>query len=307
MNGNFPAVEINQLRYFIAAAERGSFRKAAAALGIQESSISRRVRDLEDELGASLFHRYNGGVSLTQAGQQFLRRARGALKQIEHGSKDVAAVGRGEDGHIKVGIFSSLAAGFLSDLLFVFKADHPGVHIELIEGNPSEHIAAIRQLRMDVAFLTGTTQWPDCETEHLWTERVFAVLPRDHPLAGKRKLDWSDLTGHRFIVSDGAPGPEIYDYLVQGMASLGHHPEIKPQYVGRDCLLSFVAIDRNLTLTSEASTAMRLPRIVYRPLINELLPFSAVWCPQNDNPACQRLRSLARSMARSKTMANISV
>ena len=103
-------LEFRQIRYFLAAAEYGSFRKAALALGIQESAISRRVRDLEDELGASLFQRHNGGVCLTLAGQQFVRRARKALQQIDCGAKDVAAIGRSERGHIKVGIFSSLAS-----------------------------------------------------------------------------------------------------------------------------------------------------------------------------------------------------
>lgn len=62
-------LELRQIRYFLAAAEHGSFLKAASALEIQESAISRRIRDLEDELGASLFQRHNGGVCLTLAGQ----------------------------------------------------------------------------------------------------------------------------------------------------------------------------------------------------------------------------------------------
>ena len=65
------AVRLNQLRYFVAAVDYGSLRKAAAALSVQESSISRRIRDLEDELGASLFMRHAGGVRLTVAGREF--------------------------------------------------------------------------------------------------------------------------------------------------------------------------------------------------------------------------------------------
>ncbi|MFL0419287.1 LysR family transcriptional regulator, partial [Sphingomonas sp. 179-A 4D3 NHS] len=100
------AVRLNQLRYFVAAVDYGSFRKAAAALSVQESSISRRIRDLEDELGASLFMRHAGGVRLTVAGREFLRNARHALRQIDIGVTKVAAVGRAEQGLIKVGIVS---------------------------------------------------------------------------------------------------------------------------------------------------------------------------------------------------------
>lgn len=291
-------IEFRQIRYFLSAAEHGSFRKAASALGIQESAVSRRIRDLEDHLGASLFQRHSGGVFLTLAGQQFLRRARKALRQIGQGAMDVAAIGRSEDGCIKVGIFSSLASGFLSDLLRAFDKAHARVRIEFIDGDPADHVAAIRQFRLDVAFITGTSEWSDCETDQLWSERVFVVLPCDHPHCGKRELNWHDLAGERFIVSDSAPGPEIHDYLVQRLADLGHHPEIHAQCVGRDNLLSLVAVGRGLTLTSEATTVAQIPGITYRPVANELLPFCAVWSPRNDNPACRRLLSLARSMAR---------
>ena len=127
------AVRLNQLRYFVAAVDYGSFRKAAAALSVQESSISRRIRDLEDELGASLFMRHAGGVRLTVAGREFLRNARHALRQIDIGVTKVAAVGRAEQGLIKVGIFSSLASGFLFDLLRAFGTRHPNVQVDLIE------------------------------------------------------------------------------------------------------------------------------------------------------------------------------
>ncbi|WP_218578582.1 LysR family transcriptional regulator [Vineibacter terrae] len=297
--GEVAVIELRHLRYFIAAADHGSFRKAGADIGVQESAISRRIRDLEDALGASLFQRHSGGVLLTHAGQRFLCRARAALQQIHHGAKDVAAIGRSEDGRVKVGIFSSLASGFLADLLRAYDRDHAGVMVDLVDGNPPEHVAAVRQLQLDVAFITGTSQWPGCETENLWFERVFVVLPIDHPLTAKSRLDWQDLAHETFIVSEAAPGQEIRDYLVQRLAALGHHPDIQLQFVGRDNMLSLVAVGRGLTLTSEATTVARFPGIVYRPVADEILPFSAVWSPRNDNPACRRLLSLARSMSRS--------
>jgi len=291
-------IELRHVHYFVVASEQGSFRKAAKHLNIEESAVSRRIRDLEDNLGASLFHRHHAGVSLTVAGQRFLRRARIALQQIEDGISEVAAVGRSEDGIVKIGIFSSLASGFLFDLMKVFDEKHPRVVVELIEGNPSVHVAAIRQLQIDVAFITGTTEWPDCETEQLWTERVFCVLPTEHRLATKQTLNWHDLARQNFIVSDAAPGPEIHDYLIQRLAGLGHHPNIHPQYVGRDVLMSMVAIGRGLTLTSEATTGAQIPGIVFRPIKDEVLPFSAIWSHRNDNPACRRFLSLARILSR---------
>ena len=292
-------IKLHHLRYFVTAAEYGSFRQAGRAIGIQESTISRRIRDLEDQLGASLFHRHASGVRLTVAGQKYLPRARTALQHIHAGAHDVAAIGQTEQGHIKIGVFSSIASGFLFDLLRAYGKRFHRVRVDLIDGNPAEHIAAVRQLQLDVAFLTGTSLRDGCEVEQLWSEKVFAVLPTDHPLADRAELAWPDLAGERFIISEAPPGQEIYDYLVGRLGKLGHHPEIHCQYVGRDNMLSLVAVGRGLTLTSEATTVAQFPGITYRRMAGEVLPFSAVWSARNDNPACRRLLSLARSIARS--------
>ncbi|WP_394707374.1 LysR substrate-binding domain-containing protein [uncultured Celeribacter sp.] len=291
------SLELRHLRYFVAATEHGSFRKAAIALGIKQSTVSRRIRDLEDRLGASLFQRRATGVTLTQAGGQFWRRPRMALQNVSEGACDVAALGRSEKGRVRIGIFSSLASGFLRDLLDAFDRAHSGVSIELVNGNPAEHIASVRQLQLDVAFITGTSAWAGCDTAHLWTERVFLALPSGHSLAQIHEIEWAQVVGERFIVSNSAPGPEIHDYLVQRLADLGRHPEIEAQAVGRDDLMTLVAIGRGLTLTSEATTAARFPGVLFRPIHGEVLPFSAVWSPQNDNPAWRRLLSIARTMS----------
>jgi DNA-binding transcriptional LysR family regulator len=291
-------IQVRHINYVIAAADHGSFRRAAAALGVQESAVSRRIRDLEDRLGAPLFTRTASGVQLTQAGKQFVQRGRKALSQIGMARAEVSAIGRGEDGEIRIGIFSSLASGFLSDLFQAFGQRHKAVKLSFIDGNPAEHVAAVRHYQLDVAFLTGLASWPDCQSQHLWTERIFAVLPLRHPRAEDVEVTFGDLAGEPFIVSETAPGEEIHDYLVQRLADLGHHPDIQQQAVGRDNLMQLVALGRGLTVTSEATTGMQFPGVVFRPIVGEILPFSAVWASRNDNPAFLRLLDLARSMAR---------
>lgn len=159
----------------------------------------------------------------------------------------------------------------------------------MIDGNPIEHISAIRQLSLDVAFITGTRNWPDCDQRHLWSERVFAVLPIHHALAKNKKLRWRDLAEETFIVSETAPGQEIHDHLVRRIADFGRHPVIQVQHVSRDNLMPLVALDRGLTLVSEAMTVAQFPGVVYLQILGELLPFSAVWSAKNDNPALRRL------------------
>jgi DNA-binding transcriptional LysR family regulator len=201
-------------------------------------------------------------------------------------------------GVVRIGIFSSLASGFLADLLRAFVVSNPAIRPELVEGGPSSHIAAIRRHHLDIAFLTGEPIADGCEIAHLWNERVYVALPRDHELARKREIPWKSLRDRRFIISETDPGPEIHDYLVKHLAEFGHHPSVERHGVGRDNLMHLVAIGQGLTLTSEATTAARFPTVVYRPLAEEILPFCTVWSPQNENPALRRLLSLARSMSK---------
>ena len=290
-------IELRHLRYVVAAAEAASFRKAAKALGVEQSAISRGIRDLEDEIGVALFIRHHSGVNLTQAGHRFLERARRALMQIGDAAYDAASFGRGEQGIVRIGIFTSLASGFLANLMRAYVAANPTVRPDIIEGGPAEHIAAIRCHQLDIAFLTGEPIADGCDRAHLWNERVNVVLPVDHELASNGDLTWKSLQGQNFIVSEADPGPEIHDYLAKHLGDLGHHPSIERHRVGRDNLMHMVALGQGLTVVHEAANAAGFPGVVYRPLSGEVLPFCAIWSPRNDNPAFRRLLSLAKAMS----------
>lgn len=296
-----PEIQLRQLRYVIAAADHGSFRQAALAVGVRESAISRRIRDLEDDAGAALFIRYQRGVTLTEAGKNFVRRARRAINEIDLAVKEVGAAGRVEDGVLRIGIFTSLASGFIAELLERYREQHPGVRTKFVEGAPADHVAAVRLHEIDVAFLTGHPRAAGCEVTRLWCERVFVVLQETHELVAKERIEWADLRGRDFIVSEADPGPEIHDYLFKHLSELGHHPSVErcPVY-NRDTLMQMVALGEGITLTSEATTGTMFPGVVYRLLVTDALPFCAVWSPRNDNPALRRMLSLARSLSKKR-------
>lgn len=286
--------ELRHLRYVLAAAEQRCFRRAARTLSVEPSTISRRIRDLEDNIGAALFIRGHGGVSLTHAGERFVRRARKAMNQITHATLEVGDIGRGQAGVVRIGLISSMASGFIAELLDAYAVDHAGVQIEYVEGGAMDHMPAIQQHRLDIAFLTGAPAVEGCDLAHLWNERVYVVMSCRHELNGKEEVGWSDLRDREFMVSEAPPGPEIHDYLVKHLAELGHSPRVLQHAVYRDTLMQIVANGHSLTLTSEATIAAQFPGVVYRPLAGEILPFCAVWSPRNDNPAFRRLLSLAK-------------
>ncbi|UJX48004.1 LysR family transcriptional regulator [Xanthobacter sp. YC-JY1] len=296
-------MDFRHLRYFIVAAETGSFRRAAAALGVQESSVSRRIRDIEDQTGASLFVRHHGGINLTMAGQRFLHRARHALEHIREGAAEVAAIGRAEGGYLRVGLFSSLSSGFLSALFNQYDLRHQSVHIDFVEGEAHEHINSLRQFRMDIAFVIEMADFADCYASHLWSEPVFVALPQSHRLAYSEALTWKELDAEKILLRDTPAAGRIEDYVVHRMREAGGAPLIEAQRVGRYKLLNLVSAGRGLTLIIESESLVKIPGVIYRPLNGEAVSFHAAWAPKNDNPALQTLLSLARTMARDRMAA----
>nr|WP_313372433.1 LysR substrate-binding domain-containing protein [Brucella intermedia] len=291
-------IQLRNIRFFIAAADLGSIRSAARAFDLDIGTVSRAIRDLEDDLGVSLFNRGTAGVSLTFAGERFLVRMRSVFHQIQEAVHDIVAIGQGQEGSVRIGLISSLASSFLSELVCEFRTKHSDVRLEFVDGRPDEHIRSVQQHRLDVAFLTGQPHAEGCDLAHLWNEDIFLVMSESDALAEQEEIQWADLYDRKFIVGCGQLGPEICNYLIKRLSALGYLPVVEQQSVHRDNLMQIVAKGNNLTLTSEGTVALRFPGIHYRPLRGETLPFLAVWSPKNDNPAFRRLLSSAKVLSK---------
>jgi DNA-binding transcriptional LysR family regulator len=194
------SINFTSIAQALLVAEHLSFRQAASVLGVRQSAVSRRVRSLEDMLGVSLFERYHAGVRVTAAGVHFFEQARRAMYQLEYAIKTAGAAGRGANGRLSIGIFSSIAAGFVRELMRAFVRDHPDVTIRIVEGAAGDHIALIRKRRLDIAFVRGVPVVPDCEVAQFWNERMFVALPHAHPLCEKDEIGWELLRNEKFIL-----------------------------------------------------------------------------------------------------------
>ena len=280
-----------------------SFRRVAGVLGVRQSAVSRRVQELEDELGVSLFERHHAGVRITNAGVRFLQEARAALLQLDHAVKTATAAGRGQVGRLSIGILSSIAAGYLRELIELYRSHHPDVGIQILESAPTDNIAAVRKRQLDVAFIMDTTDASGCETLPLWTERIFVVLPAHHALCERREIEWTDLRNERFIVRQSERDRALCDRLSRHLIDRNHESGMQKLNVGRDTLVHLVAMGLGVSLTSQATVATPFPKVVFRPMAgdDELLHFSAAWLPHNDNPALRRFLSLARSLAKERS------
>lgn len=303
-------LDLRFLRYAIVTAEYGSFRRAALVLGVPQSTVSRRVQLLEHRLGARLFERHHGGVRLTAGGEHFLKEAAAMARGVQRAADEMAAARKGEAGRLKIGLFTSISSGFLSELLAEFRVKYPAIKLILDEDTAEANIAGAISGRLDLAFVSGDPRAPNCTSKTFWQERIYVVMSSNHPLADQPTVCWDDIRHEDFIVSAGGPGPEIQDFLIKQLWAIGFRPSIVVHGVGRENLMGLVAKRSGLTLTTESSLGAIYRGATFRPLaeVSDTVVMSGIWSSSNENPAlkraielCDRIADDRRRTARSRS------
>ena len=195
-------MELQQLRYFCAIAETGSFSRAAQHTHVSQPSLSQQIRKLEDELGARLFDRLGRSVRLTELGRTFLPRARAVLRELESARSDVVERKASISGPVCVGVIPTIAPYFLPPMLAAFSRKCPQAQVTVVEEITPLLLEKLRAGSMDVAVVALPLQGRAHEFESfpLMTEKLYAVLPKEHGMAGRRSIPLGELEGEPFLL-----------------------------------------------------------------------------------------------------------
>lgn len=289
---------LDHFRHAVAASAHGSFRRAAEALGVRQSTLSRSIRQLENLLGVTVFERFSGGVRPTFAGTEFLQRARAILEQIDALTTLAWAIGVGEAGRLSIGFHTSLAGGNLRATLVEISKRYPQLDLNMHEIPRLRLTDALRARTVDIAIIPGPLAFPDCESMALWSERVIVATPESHVLAGQDAISWADLRGERMLLTQLDPGPLFEDLIIANIASPGERPQILRHDVSRASVMCLVGAGFGITLLTEASAGASVVGLAYRELRKDAEPerigYSAHWRADNANPALGNLLSLLR-------------
>lgn len=149
-------------------------------LGVEISTLSRRVAQVEDELGLTLFERGHFGVRLTTGGKAVMVHVRRLLADLEAVKISGRCNGSGDVGQIRLGIRMPPIGEPIQSLLAAWHARYPGVDLVLQKLNEREILTAVEERRLDVAFMTKHTLWPHAIAAPIYRERLLAALPKDH-------------------------------------------------------------------------------------------------------------------------------
>jgi LysR family hca operon transcriptional activator len=259
-------MELRHLRYFVAVAEEGSLTVAAErTLHTTQPSLSRQIRDLEDEVGAQLMIRSARGIELTAAGRVFLDHARLALAQVEAAAEAARRAAQPAKLSFALGFLTGQEMDWLPESIRILRDELPNIEITISSQYSPDLASALVRGKLDVAFLRPETQAADLIFKVVSKEPLVAVLPSDHHLASHEAITPREIAGETFIsVSQTAPVLRrvIDDYLRR--SGIDIRPEHEADHLAM--AMSLVASTRGVALLPAYAQNLLPSSVISRPL-----------------------------------------
>ncbi|QDF37484.1 LysR substrate-binding domain-containing protein [Bradyrhizobium symbiodeficiens] len=282
------AIDLQHLRFLVAACDSGSLRQAGDALRVQHSVLSRSIAQMEYLIGAALLERSSGGVKATPVGKSVLRIARTILEQVDALVATGKASGRGEAGRISIGFCTSISAGNLRATLLEFRRRYPRIELATVERRRTHLMNALRNGTLDLLVIPGGAPSAGNKSLKLWSERILVSLPEHHALAERDVIYWTDLRNETVLLSRHDPGRELEDLMLSRLVSLEDRPLIDRHDVSRGIIKSLISMKFGIGLVMESDVGASFAGLIYREVRDGTGPsridFSAHWRADNENP-----------------------
>ena len=239
-------MDTRKLESLIAAAELGSFTKAAQILGYTQSGLTHMMKALEQELGIQLLIRSHTGISLSPAGKQLLPSIRRLLDAEKALQREIDLLQDAQKETLRIGSYSSMAMHWLPLVLQHFQKDHPDVNISVQMGTIEEIYSWVQDGTADLAFVSqqkgNRMKWIPLKEDAL-----LAILPPDYPHPLPEKFPLTGFHGKPFLMPNFGFDRDINKW----MRAYGVEPDVKPSYVDDPALISMVEHGLGMSMLSE--------------------------------------------------------
>ncbi|MFD3441832.1 LysR substrate-binding domain-containing protein [Streptomyces sp. NPDC058685] len=288
--------DLRQLRYFVAVAEESSYTRAAERLMISQQSLSQQISLLERMLAVRLFDRDSRGTSLTAVGALFLPEARAVLDRADEAMDVVARAARGELGSLRLAFLATTTNHLLPPVVRAVRERLPGLDVATEETTIAPLVEGLRRGHYDVAF-TRPPLVEGLEARTLVSEPVCAVLPEDHPLAGRSQLTLGELADERWVLSPRSSWEPWHRAFDDSFRTAGFTPDVVQRDASVQNLLGLVAAGVGVTRLAQSASNLRRTGVVFVPLAGESVPTEMVWLTGNTSPALHRLLDVVTEMA----------
>ncbi|MAB98181.1 MAG: LysR family transcriptional regulator [Pseudomonadaceae bacterium] len=279
-------IDFVTLKIFIAIADERSLTKTAEREHLALAAVSKRVSDLESQLGITLLYRQPKGVELTPAGHALLHHARNVMDNIEQMNADLSEFSDGVKGHVRIHANTSAVIEFLPEDLSTFTHLHPQVKIDLEERVSSETIRAVREGLTDIGIFAGHVPAEDLQVFSYRHDQLVLVTPRDHPLASRGCVALRDAVGYDFIGLQ--QGASLHSLLQHSVHHLGVSLRLRIQ------VRSFEAICRMIHTGMGIGVLPEIAVLTYLPALNvQVVNLSDDWARREMKIAVRSVDALS--------------
>jgi LysR family hca operon transcriptional activator len=277
-------MELRHLRYFVAVAEEGNLSEAARTrLHTAQPSLSRQLRQLEDEVGVQLFVRRPRGIVLTQSGVRFLEYGREILARIDEAVKDA----RGVRTVLRVGSLPGLEHEVLPRVTRLAQAHAPDVEVRIGSAPSPRLVEQLRAGELDMALMRQVEDAPDLHFELVGSHRIVVLLPAHHGLARNDAVSFGDLRDQIYITVSRRAAPAIRSAVDAWCQQQGL--TLVPSHSGDNIAsaISLILTTDGFSIMPEYAGRLIPPAVIVRPLVDEPRPIPLVigYRPKNPNPA----------------------
>ncbi|MFF0306689.1 LysR family transcriptional regulator [Streptosporangium sp. NPDC004379] len=240
-------MQLQQLAYFVAVAEARHFTHAAERMRVAQPSLSKQIKALEADLGAPLFSRARGNVTLTAAGEALLPLARRILADADTARREVAELAGLRRGRVRLGATPSLCAGLMADALARFHRDYPGIELLVEEGGSRDLVRALARGQLDLALIIMPLQSDDpaLATEEVLRENLVVVSPTDAPVR-RPYLRMEELRGRPMVMF--RRGYDLREATLSACRQAGFEPRLSVEGGEMDAVLRFVEAGLGIAL-----------------------------------------------------------
>lgn len=281
---------LDDLRAFVAVADKASFRAAAEALCLSQPALSRRIDKLEDALGARLLERTTRRVTLTNVGRPFLEQARATLDGLDDAVQRLGDSRAARRGLVTVACVPSAVGQLLPRALRQFASAHPQVRVRVMDESAHTVLAAVLAGDADFGLNFIGVQEPDIDFEPIGQESYVLVLPRSHAWAARDHIAWAALAGQTMVGLSRQSGNRLL--LDHALASLPEHPVVFYEVNHVTGALSLVEAGLGLATLPNLAVPPDHPTLTTVPLVDPLVSRVLGLITRRDRP----LRGVAQTL-----------
>jgi DNA-binding transcriptional LysR family regulator len=260
-------MELRHLRGFVAVAEELHFARAAERLHIEQSPLSRAIKELEYELGVQLFERTTRSTRLTWAGQVFLQAVRRIFTAIDQARVSVRAAAAGYRGILRVALSDCIPVAKLACLLGKCRAEEPEVEIQIFQMPLSHQVKGLRSDLYDVGFAQASEVGDGIVVEQAWNDPVVAAVPDRHPLLGHKAIPLEAMLHYPLVLCH----PEVCEgfsrQIERILRAVDVEPRVAEEVTTLDLMLTLIAAGYGVGLVGASQIdAYRNSAVIVRPL-----------------------------------------